>query len=131
MLDLIAEEFKAMNLGYVFYTGRESEIQRARSLDKFTNDPSTPFFLASDSGGVGLDGLQMTCNTVVHVEPPWNPARLDQRTGRVYRIKQTKPVESFYLYGLDSIEEKMLGTLEKKREIRKSTFDFAQEIFTE
>lgn len=124
MLDLIAEQFKAMNMDYVFYTGRESELQRSRSLDRFQYDPNVPFFLASDSGGVGLDGLQKACNVVVHVEPPWNPARLDQRTGRVYRIGQTKPVEVYYLYGKESIEEKILETLQKKRDIRTSTLDF-------
>jgi SNF2 family DNA or RNA helicase len=124
MLDLIAEQFKALKMDYVYYTGRETEAQRNRSLDRFTHEPGVSFFLGSDSGGVGLDGLQKACSVVVHVEPPWNPARLDQRTGRVYRIGQVNPVEVFYLYGKDSIEEKILDTLQKKRDIRTSTLDF-------
>lgn len=127
MLDLIADEFRALGAQYVFYTGRESEVQRDRSLERFTQDPNVLFFLASDSGGVGLDGLQKACDVVVHVEPPWNPARIDQRTGRVYRIGQVNPVSVFYLYGRDSIEQKMLDTLQKKRDIRTSTLDFPVE----
>jgi SNF2 family DNA or RNA helicase len=127
MLDLISDELRNLGIDHVFYTGRETEIQRSRSLDKFMKDSSVSCFLASDSGGVGIDGLQLVCNVVVHVELPWNPARLDQRTGRVYRIGQTKPVDVFYLYAKESIEEKMLETLQKKRDIRTLTLDMPKE----
>jgi SNF2 family DNA or RNA helicase len=67
---------------------------------------------------VGLDGLQKAASVVIHTELPWNPARLDQRTGRVYRLGQTQPVEAVYYYAKNSIEEKILDVLQGKRDIR-------------
>lgn len=80
-------------------------------------------FLASDAGGVGLDGLQMAADVVIHTELPWNPARLDQRTGRVHRLGQSKPVQALYYYAAGTIEEDMLQVLQGKRDIRTLTLD--------
>lgn len=118
MLDIIKEFLDARGLKSVFYTGRESEKQRSHSLTSFQNDKDCKVFLATDSGGVGLDGLQMVSRYVIHFEQPWNPAKLDQRSGRVHRIGQTNPVTIYQFYSKDSIEEKILSLIEDKREIR-------------
>ena len=118
MLDIVAVELKKRNLGYVFYTGRESEAARMLSIQRFINSANVQVFLASDSGGVGIDGLQKASHVVIHTELPWNPARLDQRSGRVHRLGQTNPVEVFYTYASNSIEEGMLATLQDKRNVR-------------
>ncbi len=110
-------------IGHVFFTGRETERQRAKSLQTFANDSKVSVFLASDAGGVGVDGLQLVADVVIHTELPWNPARLDQRTGRVHRLGQSKPVQAFYYYAADSIEENMLQVLQGKRDVRTIALD--------
>lgn len=125
MLDLIEQELRAARIGYVFYTGRESEKARAKSITAFSTDPGVQVFLASDSGGVGVDGLQLVSNVVIHVELPWNPAKLDQRSGRVHRLGQTKPVTVYYLYATDSIEDNMRSVLTDKRGLRQTILEDA------
>jgi SNF2 family DNA or RNA helicase len=44
-------------------------------------------FPSTDAGGVGLN-LQ-AASAVVNFEPPWNPARQEQRIGRVHRLGPT------------------------------------------
>ena len=123
MLDLLAEHFRTLSIGFVFYTGRESEKKRVANIDSFCHNPNVMIFLASDSGGVGIDGLQTAASVVIHVELPWNPARLDQRTGRVHRIGQTRGVNVIYFYARNSIEEGMMQTLQDKRDIRTSALE--------
>jgi SNF2 family DNA or RNA helicase len=126
-LDLLHREFAKLGIGCVFFTGRETERQRAKSLDSFANNSKINVFLASDAGGVGVDGLQMSADVVIHTELPWNPARLDQRTGRVHRLGQSKPVQAFYYYASGTIEEKMLQVLQGKRDIRTLSLDVPKE----
>ena len=45
-----------------------------------SSSPATP-------GGVGLN-LQHAANCVINLELPWNPAVLEQRIGRIYRLGQ-------------------------------------------
>jgi superfamily II DNA or RNA helicase len=52
--------------------------------------------LATDAAGEGLN-LQQECRTVVNLELPWNPMRLEQRIGRVDRIGQRRRVHAFHL----------------------------------
>lgn len=126
-LDLLSRELTNDGIKHVFFTGRESERQRAKSVEAFTIDPRVSVFLASDAGGVGLDGLQMAADVVIHTELPWNPARLDQRTGRVHRLGQSKPVQALYYYAAGTIEEDMLEVLQGKRDIRTLSLDIPKE----
>jgi SNF2 family DNA or RNA helicase len=61
-------------------------------VEQFRNDPACKVFLSTDAGGVGLN-LQ-AASVVVNFEPAWNPARLRQRIGRVYRLGQSRPAAS-------------------------------------
>lgn len=120
MLD-ICKRFLGGSVGYVSYTGAESTKQRQAALTKFQKDPDCKIFFSSDAGGVGLDGLQLVCSNVLHSELPWNPSRLDQRTGRVYRLLQKKDVSVYYLISNGAIELQIQKLLTEKREIRTLT----------
>jgi hypothetical protein len=47
-------------------------------------------FIATEAGGKGLN-LQF-CETIVNVDLPWNPQRIEQRIGRCHRYGQTRGV---------------------------------------
>jgi len=111
----------SLGIKYVFFTGEESAKKRDENVTLFKTDPDIQIFFSSDAGGVGLDGLQVVANNVVHIELPWNPSKLDQRTGRVHRFLQTKPVNAFYIMCKESIEDKIDALLDEKRETRQIT----------
>jgi superfamily II DNA or RNA helicase len=52
--------------------------------------------VATDAASEGLN-LQTRCRFVINFDVPWNPARLEQRIGRVDRIGQTRPVHAVTL----------------------------------
>ena len=62
-------------------------------------------FIATDAGGVGLN-LQ-NCDFMINMELPWNPAKLNQRIGRIHRIGQ----KSNKIHVVDMV---MTGTIEEK-----------------
>ncbi|HZT79708.1 MAG TPA: C-terminal helicase domain-containing protein, partial [Gemmataceae bacterium] len=90
-------------------------------LERFRDDASCRVFLSTDAGGVGLN-LQ-SADTVINLEVPWNPAVLEQRIARVHRMGQHRPVQVFNLVTRDSIEERVLRTLEVKRSLFEGVFD--------
>lgn len=123
MLKIVERESKARfpGLECVFYTGKDSAKQRQAALEKFQQNKDCKIFFSSDAGGVGLDGLQLVCCNVLHTELPWNPARLDQRNGRVHRTLQKNPVTIYYVVSEGSIEMRIQQAIEEKREIRMTT----------
>jgi hypothetical protein len=90
-------------------------------MTRFRNDPACKAFLSTDAGGVGLN-LQVA-SAVVNFEPPWNPARLEQRIGRVHRLGQAQPVQVIHLLTEDSIEERVWETLRLKKALFSGLFD--------
>lgn len=121
MLRKAAEVVAARGVGFTMLHGNVPGKDRRGLLEKFRDDPDCRVFLSTDAGGTGLN-LQ-AADTVINLEVPWNPAVLDQRIARVHRMGQHRPVQVFNLVMRDSIEERVLRTLEQKRSL------FA-EIFT-
>jgi hypothetical protein len=70
---------------------------------------------------VGLN-LQ-AASAVINFEPPWNPARLEQRIGRVHRLGQSRPVQVIHFLTTGSIEERVWETLRLKQSLFASVFD--------
>lgn len=118
MIDILQKETTKFGLQSVLYTGAQTSKARDAAVVKFQTDPNCKVFFASDAGGVGLDGLQFAASAVLHFELPWNPAKLDQRTGRVYRLGQNNPCECYYIVAKNSIEEGIELLLSNKRAIR-------------
>jgi hypothetical protein len=57
------------------------------------DETSAPILLASlKAGGVGLN--LTAADTVIHLDPWWNPAVEEQATARAHRIGQTSPCSS-------------------------------------
>ena len=85
-------------------------------------ESSIPVFLISlKAGGVGLN--LTGADTVIHLDPWWNPAVEAQATDRAHRIGQDRVVTSYKLITRDTVEEKILALQERKREVIASTLD--------
>src|ERR1019366_1031574 len=115
MLRLAAEVVAKRGLGHAVLHGNIPGPERRKLLDRFRNEADCRVFLSTDAGGTGLN-LQ-SADTVINLEGPWNPAVLDQRIARVHRMGQHRPVQVFNLVTRDSIEERVLRTLERKRTV--------------
>lgn len=60
-------------------------ITRDRAVQGFKTPMYPDVLIATDALGEGID-LHRHCRHVIHHDLPWNPATLEQRTGRVDRI---------------------------------------------
>lgn len=80
----------------VFYTGEQTAAQKEESKRKFL-DRETNLLIMSVRSGVGVDGLQGSCNIVVFGELDWAPAAILQAIGRVHRDGQAKPTFAYLL----------------------------------
>jgi len=68
--------------------------------------------VATEAGGEGIN-LQF-CNRIINFDLPWNPMRIEQRIGRVYRLGQTEDVHIYNLCTLGTIEEHIVRLLHEK-----------------
>ena len=69
--------------------------------------------VATDVAGQGLN-LQHRARWVVNLELPWNPARLEQRAGRVDRIGQQRAVHVTLLVADHAAESGLLARLARR-----------------
>jgi SNF2 family DNA or RNA helicase len=121
MTHLAAEELKKLGIGFVSLHGGVPSRNRGALMEQFRRDPECRAFLSTDAGGVGLN-LQ-AASAVINFEPPWNPARLEQRIGRVHRLGQAHPVHVVHLLTKDTIEERVWKTLKLKKSLFAGVFD--------
>ena len=125
MTRLASEELTKLRVGWVSLHGGVPARKRGQLIARFRSDPDCKVFLSTDAGGVGLN-LQ-SASAVVNFEPPWNPARLEQRIGRVHRLGQTQPVQVIHLLTEGSIEERVWETLKLKKALFAGLFDEAKD----
>jgi len=126
MLRLAAERLDAQGIGHVTLHGAIPSERRPALLDRFRESSEVRVLLSTDAGGVGLN-LQVA-TYVIHLDLPWSPARLDQRTARAHRMGQTRGVSVIYLCAESGIEwgiEKMLGG---KRNVQAAALDVSSDV---
>lgn len=88
-------------------------IAAERSIAQRRFNERGTLLLATDAAAEGLN-LHHRCRVVVHFELPWSPARLEQRTGRVDRIGQTRRVHEILLVASDTAERLVLAPLARR-----------------
>ncbi len=113
------------SIGHVFLHGQLSGTNRANIVKQFRDDPAFMIFLSTDAGSTGLN-LQFA-NTLINLDTPWNPAVLAQRLARVLRMGQKKTVQAFHFIMGGSIEEKVLQSQEKKKQLFENLFGKAED----
>ncbi len=86
MLNLIGKLLHECGIGFAQLSGKVAVKHRDKLVKKFETDSKCQVFLSTEAGGSGLN-LQVA-DTVINVEPPWNPARKNQRIGRIDRLGQ-------------------------------------------
>lgn len=95
----------------VLYTGSESTAQKDRAKESFIKG-ETNLFIISLRSGVGLDGLQRRCSTVVIGELDWSPKVHEQIIGRLDRPGQLDDeVTAIYLFTNSGSDPTVMGVL--------------------
>jgi SNF2 family DNA or RNA helicase len=112
----------AAGLRAVFFTGAESQRLRTQTIVDFHDEPGVAVMFLSDAGGVGLN-LQRAASCCINLELPWNPAVLEQRIGRIYRIGQELPIDVYNLVCDYGIEARIAELVASKRALFSGLFD--------
>ena len=121
MTRLIAKELEKKEIGFEYLHGGVPSEKRKNLVDNFMNEPSSRVFLSTDAGSTGLN-LQSAA-TIINIDLPWNPAVLEQRIGRIYRLGQQNNIQVINLVTPHSIEEEMLGKLRFKTSMFEGVLD--------
>lgn len=96
-------------------TGDNTENQRNDAIKRFQEGDSEVFFIGTQVGGVGI--TLTSASVCIFMDLMWNPALNAQAGDRLHRIGQKNPVTIYYLKGVDTIEDYILGVLAKKEEL--------------
>ena len=127
MTFLIARHLSDMNIPFIELSGKVPVKKRQALIDEFTNNPDCKVFLSTDAGGTGLNLQAADC--VVNFELPWNPAKMNQRIGRVSRIGQeSQCINVINLIAKQSIEERILAGIQLKTDLFKGVFEEGPDV---
>ncbi len=121
MLELVREHLEKKGIDHAWHTGDVPLPKRREEIRRFKDDADCRIFLSSDSGSTGLNLQQ--ADTVINLDLPWNPAKLEQRIARAWRKHQTRPVQVINLVCENSIEHRMLHLLDQKRSLADEIMD--------
>ena len=134
-VDYLIERLEALG-----YTGRVASIhggmtwrEREEQVERFRDSAAVRFLVATDAAGEGIN-LQF-CRLMVNYDIPWNPARLEQRMGRIHRYGQKRDVWIANLVSTDTREGRVLKVLLERldairRELRSDkVFDVIGRLF--
>lgn len=115
MLELIRSELSKKNTRCFYLDGKTPSYERLEMADRFNGGERNIFLISLRAGGTGLNltGADM----VIHYDPWWNPAAMDQASDRAYRIGQLKDVQVIRLAARGTIEERILRLQEAKRSL--------------
>lgn len=101
------------------WSGKLNDDSRHELHERFNADPGREplrVLLATDAAREGLN-LQAWCHNLFHFDLPWNPARIEQRNGRIDRTLQPEPVVyCHYLHVQGRVEDRVLAHLVRKVE---------------
>lgn len=103
-LKRLKKQLESRGIKTVRYDGDIPKEERREIIDKFKDDDNL-ILLSSEIAAEGIDLQFMNC--IVNYDLPWNPAKIEQRIGRIDRIGQESPK----IYILNMIHEETVDCL--------------------
>lgn len=117
---LIFTEYRATQ-AYLFYIiklvlgtppvmihGGQTAEEKLAAVREF--DGSASVLISTQAGGEGLN-LHRNCHVMINYDLPWNPTKIIQRIGRLYRYGQLHKVLVFNFHARDTIDNEIVSTL--------------------
>ncbi|KAF8534418.1 P-loop containing nucleoside triphosphate hydrolase protein [Trichophaea hybrida] len=114
MLDIIEDFLSGLEMKFHRLDGSVSTLEKQKRIDEF-NAPGSEYFaflLSTRAGGVGIN--LATADTVIILDPDFNPHQDIQALSRAHRIGQKNKVLVFHLMTRDTAEERIMQIGKKK-----------------
>lgn len=122
VLSIIEKRLGKEEVSYSYLDGKTSAEDRIKLVDEFNNKEDKKVFLISlKAGGTGLN--LTSASIVIHFDPWWNPAVENQASDRAHRIGQRDVVNVIKLIAKDTVEERVIGLQENKKELIEDIID--------
>ena len=126
--DSLAAKYTNQAIGLYAGSGRSRLYQKGESvgieretLKKMVAEHQIKIMVATDAACEGLN-LQ-TLGTLINVDLPWNPTRLEQRIGRIKRFGQVRDkVDMLNLVNEQTVDEKVYERLSERMRDRYDLF---------
>ncbi|MCC5517986.1 DEAD/DEAH box helicase family protein [Vibrio splendidus] len=126
--DSLAERYQNQAVGLYAGAGRSRLYQKGDSvnieretLKKMVSEHQLEIMVATDAACEGLN-LQ-TLGTLINVDLPWNPTKLEQRIGRIKRFGQVREqVDMLNLVNEQTVDEKVYDKLSERMQDRYNLF---------
>ena len=114
MLDMVEDFLDGLGLFYQRLDGSMGSLQKQKRIDEFNAPDSRlfAFLLSTRAGGVGIN--LASADTVIILDPDFNPHQDIQALSRAHRIGQKKKVLVFQLVTRSTAEEKIMQIGKKK-----------------
>ncbi len=113
LLKLVRENLEAMGIDLLSLDGRTRH--RIELVERFNRDETPVFLISTKAGGTGL--TITGADTVILLDPWWNPSVEKQAVDRVHRLGQKRTVQVFRLFTEGTIEEKMFHLQQRKKNL--------------
>lgn len=113
-LDIVEDFLDGLGLQHRRLDGSINSLEKQKRIDAF-NAPDSPYFaflLSTRAGGVGIN--LATADTVIIMDPDFNPHQDIQALSRAHRIGQKNKVLVFQMMTRGSAEEKIMQIGKKK-----------------
>jgi SWI/SNF-related matrix-associated actin-dependent regulator 1 of chromatin subfamily A len=119
VVDELMTKFKSIA---VKLDGRDTAIEKNKSVERFQNEEKIRLFVGNIKAAG--QGLTLTASSnVAFMEYPWSPADLQQCADRCHRIGQKDTVNVYYLHGNNTIEERLIRILDRKKLVLDAMLD--------
>ncbi|KAK7558089.1 PHD/FYVE-zinc-finger like domain-containing protein [Phyllosticta citricarpa] len=114
MLNIVEDFLDGMEMGYGRLDGTLGSLEKQKRIDEFNAPGSSlfAFLLSTRAGGVGIN--LATADTVIILDPDFNPHQDIQALSRAHRIGQKNKVLCFQLMTRASVEERIVQIGRKK-----------------
>ncbi len=120
-LELLEPRLRQHGFRHLVLDGTTAAEAREQRIAAFQRGEADVFLISLKAGGFGLN--LTAADTVIHLDPWWNPAVEDQATARAHRIGQDKPVTAVRLVARDTIEQAVLALHATKRALAAGILD--------
>jgi superfamily II DNA or RNA helicase len=114
-LTLVRAHLDEQEVRYQYLDGSTPAAERKRRVEAFQAGEGELFLISLRAGGLGLN--LTAADSVIHLDPWWNPAVEDQATDRAHRIGQTRPVTVYRIITRHTIESRILDLHDRKRDL--------------
>ncbi|MBX3228773.1 MAG: SWF/SNF helicase family protein [Labilithrix sp.] len=118
---MVEEALRARGTSYLYLDGKTPVSERTRRVKAFQDGDGDLFLISLKAGGTGLN--LTAADTVIHLDPWWNPAVEDQASDRAHRIGQRRPVTVIRLIARGTIEEAVVALHADKRKLAESILE--------